>query len=473
MTDPRNVIFVDRTDPILEAGDYAITITQTIAATPTAPAPSNAISDAFTNTRTFTVRGERFALDPGEVVAVFPPENNTGEYFNVLPHVVFERKTLPWERASDRATAATWLALLLFEADEAPRLQQARVGDLQRDPFFSDATRAVKQPSTLKDATTVSYGDADPSFTLDKLESGEHAWDSCQVIDVPVPLFLQIAPSVADLAFLAHVRRAPGDRSCDSNGSTADRAVVVGNRLPQKDSSCVVHLVSLEGLAAYLPAFANNDPGKYVLPSIRMANAATDAKAIRLISLKSWSFTSKDGPGTFSGYLGSVDIKPPTLQRKTIAVPGADSGAQSTVAAAFALGYTAIDHHTRLGDQTVSWYRGPLLPYETSPTIVPPPGTGDDSGPVITASDQAVRYDPENGLMDVSYAVAWETGRLLALASKAFSISLYNWKRAAAQKTAVTLQGARVGGWLSRLGHGGGSPVKTAARLAGKIAGRP
>jgi hypothetical protein len=37
-------------------------------------------------------------------------------------------------------------------------------------------------------------------------------------------------------------------------------------------------------------------------------------------------------------------------------------------------------------------------------------------------------------MFDVSYAAAWELGRLLALQSKSASVSLFNWKRAHAQK---------------------------------------
>jgi hypothetical protein len=37
-------------------------------------------------------------------------------------------------------------------------------------------------------------------------------------------------------------------------------------------------------------------------------------------------------------------------------------------------------------------------------------------------------------MFDVSYAAAWELGRLLALQSKSFAINLYRWKRSHARK---------------------------------------
>ncbi|MBB3191349.1 hypothetical protein FHR94_002608 [Halomonas cerina] len=44
-----------------------------------------------------------------------------------------------------------------------------------------------------------------------------------------------------------------------------------------------------------------------------------------------------------------------------------------------------------------------------------------------------MRYTPSTGLFDVSCSAAWELGRLLALASKSVSVSLYKWKRTVTQ----------------------------------------
>jgi hypothetical protein len=77
----------------------------------------------------------------------------------------------------------------------------------------------------------------------------------------------------------------------------------------------------------------------------------------------------------------------------------------------------------RQGEQTVSWYRGPLIPSENRFEPALP----------ARAADELARYDTEVGLFDVSYAAAWELGRLLALQSKRFSVRLYNWKRAHAR----------------------------------------
>ncbi|NJL53322.1 MAG: hypothetical protein HC930_16165 [Hydrococcus sp. SU_1_0] len=47
----------------------------------------------------------------------------------------------------------------------------------------------------------------------------------------------------------------------------------------------------------------------------------------------------------------------------------------------------------------------------------------------VFAADKLVCYNSENGMFDVSYASAWELGRLLALQDSHFSLNLSNWKR--------------------------------------------
>lgn len=427
-----SVQFVAHWLPPLTAGSYSITVTQHLQNSDPSATADAAFDEAFVNTRHFAVRGERFSLDDNELVSRFPPADNQGEYQNVLPHVIFKRRTLPWERSPElKADSASWLALLLFEVDEAPTLQSVQAGDLQRQPFSrsaDDAKAGTLSTSTLP-ATTACYADGyallgeggqAPAF---ELAVGENWWDTCQVIDVPADLFGAIAPTLAELDWLAHARSVvlTSSQSQDDAEQAGSFSVVVGNRLPAPNRKCVVHLVSLEGLAHYLPG----DDGETAAPLTLAAGG--NALNLRLVSLANWSFTSLDPQETFSGYLEGVDCAPLKLP-----VPDNASGsAGQTVSAALAMGYTAMNHQTRLGDTTVSWYRGPLLPFTSSPVIVPPP-----ADTTLVVADQAVRFDPATGLMDVTYAAAWQIGRGLALQNSLFASTLYAWKRSEARKLA-------------------------------------
>src|SRR5262245_60383406 len=95
--------------PGLDAGEYEIVVEQEVTSSKiTSQKP-------FTTTKKFSVRGDRFALKPTDTLAVFPPAGSLGDHSDVLPHILFHRSTLPWERRADPHCPETpWLALLLF-----------------------------------------------------------------------------------------------------------------------------------------------------------------------------------------------------------------------------------------------------------------------------------------------------------------------------------------------------------------------
>ena len=88
-------------------------------------------------------------------------------------------------------------------------------------------------------------------------------------------------------------------------------------------------------------------------------------------------------------------------------------------------GFVPLPHRFRNGEPLVSWYRGPLLPGKNTSGAWPGPAR---------AADALMRYDPTTGLFDESCAAAWELGRLQALASKSVSTGLYKWKRQVTQQ---------------------------------------
>jgi hypothetical protein len=85
-------------------------------------------------------------------------------------------------------------------------------------------------------------------------------------------------------------------------------------------------------------------------------------------------------------------------------------------------GGAPLPHAMRQGNQTVSWYHGPFTPgRNTTSKDVPLP---------IRCAAALLRYNQDSGMLDVSYAAAWELGRLLTLQKTQVAIDLFNWKRA-------------------------------------------
>ncbi len=494
--------FIQFQKPSLLSGDYRVSVEQKVTVEGT--------RSFFNVEKEFSVNGPRFALAQQDVYTVFPPPASRGDHGNVLPHIVFERSTLPWEREpwQNKTTAdqAPWLALLVFYDDE---LEEGKVLEakqhsldelgLKPDPLgnsnpWEQWYLDEQLRETDKETERVIYY---PDLTLETVQRSE---DKATVIDVRRDLVEAIIPTLADLRYLVHVRQrksvsvyvdlgeethfSPGQPSdklkalmqqhdmslaedCtvkrnndkqppewviedheqqrryiarqdeDDSGSkklniftsTAgdhERAVLVANRLPEATGVSTVHLVSIEDRYA--------DDGTFVLPPGGASTAEKEKQYIRFVSLKSWSFECRAARYNFRELLRRLNNNDPEQATQSVGpgqftfrLPQNGHGAQTE--GYLAQGYVPLPHYMRRGDQTISWYHGPLIPAQNNVTL----SSLAESRQTIHSPDQLMRYNSKTGLFDVSYATAWQLGRMVALEDKTFSVDLFNWKRAQAQ----------------------------------------
>ncbi|HEY5317668.1 MAG TPA: hypothetical protein VIJ20_06790, partial [Solirubrobacteraceae bacterium] len=282
----RYVTFVQDDEPPLKAGQYTITVHQ--------KATSQPEPNDFQATRTFAVGGERFRIDPAEIAGVFPPDLANGEYEGALPHVLFNRRTLPWERTSVPAdTTASWLAVLLFDDADAPTAVKRTAKELVPDGDVITIAGSTVTGVGAMPGDYVSY----PGLT--KLDYGETPDDECLTIDLDADTFSNVAPSAADLHYLAHIRESDTVDSHDTPQPTSSLAVLLGNRVPLSDQRSHAYLVSLEHLESLLPS----EDGT------RSANLK--AKTVRLLTYRWWTFTANTMGETFVGLLESLNRLPP------------------------------------------------------------------------------------------------------------------------------------------------------------------
>ena len=413
----KKVIFIQYDEPPLKAGKYTVTLEQQVNLNTGAP---------YTTTREFAVTGQRFSLSPNDFNSVFPPDLSNGEFSGVFPLAVFNRRTLPWERTSVATDPnAPWLALLLFNQDQVPEIKKTTAKDLvplgtKITVEGSDKTGVGTMPDQI-----VSY----PG--MNELQYGESPDDEVNVIDVPTVTFNQIAPSPADLSYLAHIRDTETIDKTDKKIIEEEfYSVVTGNRIPKDDAISYVFLVSLENMGGYLPG----DDGTGHVP--------VGKSFVRLITYSSWHFTVNTGNETFEklleglnknilGELGLTTLQypfngtPPTTTEVETALKNQADGkltkpdAKVLVGNAMAMGYVPVNQILRHTGNTVSWYRCPLAPLNIAETLKPP----------FTTPDAVNQYNPETGMFDVSYGTAWQIGLLMALQNKAYSTELYNWKK--------------------------------------------
>jgi hypothetical protein len=371
---------VDAFVPRLTAGKYVLTAKQTLEV-----AAKGGGEETVTrlDTKTFFVQGPRFILAPDEIYARFPPDGHHGPYHTTVPHVVFRRKALPWERTLDAGIGSDdqppdpWVALLLFEEKEIPDA-----------PFKTRRLEeVVRPPAPIRG----------PAIELDLWETGDGDGDGrqCTTLDISLDLFRRVAPRRSELRWLAHARLAATRHKEDLYGiGDGWFSVLLANRLPAEGQRNLAVLVSLEGHVELIGDDAPDLPGD---------------TPVRLVVLDKWAFTSEGL--TFEERLRRLyEGKDPWLR----ASDGRDVD-DPRVATGLSLGYAPLPHGLRDGSRTVSWFRGPFVPVDLPAATLPP---------IFANPDEALRFDPGTGMLDASYAGAWQLGRLLAMQGQEFARAL-------------------------------------------------
>ncbi|WP_323121967.1 hypothetical protein [Burkholderia alba] len=384
---PGQIAFIQSCRPPLTAGDYQLAWQQQVVGVTSGAPP------VYQGKQAFKVSGPRFTLPADSVQSVYPPASQSGNFADVMPHIVLNRATLPWERPLPGAGGETpWLALLLLTDAE----------------LAGAGATSVPVSQLLHPANGVQGPAIDPATLL----PGE-AESLCNVIDLPAALFAALAPTLQEVPLLCHARKVNTGNK-EELGITADGtfSVVIGNRLiPAQSATETIYtalLVSLEGWGAQLPAYA--------AAGAAPPGHAGAAPQLRLCVLASWGFRASPGVGSFSGLMRNLS-RPGGIGM--LAYPHAADVGNPDAQTAFDIGFVPLVNNTRAGEETTSWYRGPLSPAPTNPAAVAP----------ARVSDTLIRYDPATGLFDQSYAVAWQIGRLLGLSDAAFARAMFDWRR--------------------------------------------
>lgn len=387
MTTKKKTIFAESCIPPLKSGEYELSVYQDT---------NRGKSDI--ETQRIVIEGPRFCLQDKEIAALYPPSNMVGSFGDTLPHIIFHRKTLPWERQitpieSDQLTdnarplfEKPWIALVTLHDNE--------VQELEANKCFNTTT--IEKMSAPPNGTFF------PQYT----PTPQNCDALCAYIDMPVRLFSDIIPSERDLPYLCHARKSDTITK-NSDGTLTEQwnSVIIGNRLPQisrKGSLNTVILVSLEGYGEIL-------------------NHSQGYEKIRLNILYRWSFYGTEKQFHLRQLFQNLSVAP--LRQPQSEFIETENKTESEKQLREALrkildnGYIPLRHTFRTGDKTRSFYRGPLIPFKKV----------DDNIRNLSSSGNADKlyiYDPSTGMFDVSYAVAWQIGRLLALNRKKTALLL-------------------------------------------------
>jgi hypothetical protein len=382
-------------------------------------------------TNYFNVEGPRFTLSPALVAGVFPPRNGHGSFQDNIPHIALARRTLPWERALDpQGLIGTPTH---GQGDPPPPVgPPPRVALL----LFEEGEYTILQNQPLENVV--------PPDVYQRL--GSPANINCDAVQTTLPVLSAIMPSVEELTVLSHVRQVnKDDRELSAGTSDGWFSVVMSNRVPAPNAKFCACLVSLEERSDLVP----KDPPPDYVPIIEFGDGVARAVAARsdrsliaaaqnpavavartpgglvgpnpfpfqltvtMVLLYSWKFECI-GPGSFRDLMQGLDV----AMFGTVKDPGHPPVTDT--------GHITISLGDRAGVQEKVLYRSPLAPFQL---------TRDSLGPYHSA-DQCRRVTPETGAEDVTYACAFEVGRLVAAADARLAQELMRWRREAYRQSA-------------------------------------
>jgi len=226
-------------------------------------------------------------------------------------------------------------------------------------------------------------------------------------VTIASELLLSIAPYAEDLPLLTHVRQLGDDAATRT-------AVIMCSRLPSKESRNTVLLISLLGLYQDGTAIISGNGGEITLDVIAR-----------------WSFSCIDPNDSFESRMSSAlnSAKPLLgIEPSPPPPPSGDPGKLLRLG-----GWSLLPFHQRDGGESFGVYRGPFVAVEPPVREVPS---------ALFSSDGLLEFMEHYALFDLSYAAAWELGRLMALSSAATVKAIVSAQRDTARVTTQAQAGA-------------------------------
>ena len=452
--------FFDSIRPPLSQGDYKMHMQQTFPeVVDTNPTGMEALEQ---QNKYFTVNGSKWSIDPLTVHSRYPPKNEQNVKLDLtLPKIVFQSKTLPWERIPESGSDLPWMALLLIREDE-----------------FNDLCTYYP----VADSTEID--ESSPSVPI-------------KILEIPSSLLKSIGPMRSEVELLVHgLQVNPRDKELCGNDEDGLFSVVLSNRIPSEPNEKYhallvsledsLHELPIESQIQYLtqPAIIKSEmkigdrysETKYVDDSIPKSSVkskvfASDKKSktsrtskkskervkemphyekvrisrmVKLVALDYWKFKTGDG-GDFeskiknirfrkkeedlleTGELGSVyDFAKEQSVKDTYYEPallGNDMDPDIS-----ANSYLLTDIVEDDGITRSCLYRGPCIAVPTTHQPKPKP---------YENSDDARGIEPSTGFDVIHHSAAFELGRLLAMSDPHFISSMSRWRRLWNRKQAM------------------------------------
>ncbi|KAE8445353.1 hypothetical protein EG329_013475 [Mollisiaceae sp. DMI_Dod_QoI] len=432
----------------------------------------------------FEVIVPRFSLDPTLINTYYPPDGHQDEG-RILPHIVLEDPHYPWEisagvkthmdgkideqKLTDAVTGkpimdpltkeqkvtyrgmVPWVALLVFDPQDLHLPKLSDITTLNIPGFTKETDVTSQNPKgtfnmnisdyfTIPEASRINYKAKyiKQDGTLDDTDYDELTGTvgKVDVIFPPKSLFSQIFATEKDtdelkmgveaLKYLTHVRQINTTGIPDAGiNEKGLYSIIISSRTGVYDQPApqtqICHLVSIENVDSTLGAHLSS---------------GSESDRVGMISLFSWVYTAlPPNPVNFVDTMRNLTENQQMLRTNDNLLENLEATlsndktpqtlASAALTARLKLGYTLARWRPQSGEETVAFNRGPLVP---QPVTWPGDTPISDLPDCSTTSQDYQILDPQTALMDLSYASAWQAGKLLAISDTVFSAALMRFR---------------------------------------------
>jgi hypothetical protein len=325
-------------------------------------------TDSFFAEKSFHIAANNEKLLDTDIFSVYPAENAQGNFSGTLPFIVFNNEQYPWLRnfTDSGGNRAPWLALIVVSEAEMTSGEAAET-DVKYSEINTQKEAGVYFPFTPS-------GFSKPD-------------DNIHILTISKKLFGEIFPAKDDLKWLAGLKVTDLSNAEDSISEGDGRfSYIVANRfLPGIPGSKLKSTVYLVSAADYLSEKIPETLDK-----------------IRFVAMKNYSvYNEADTDKSFVTLVNglsenSSEIKSPSLKK----------------------------HFTRSGETSYSLFSSPLINYNSDS-----PRNPDINGEERFTADGRMIYKKALGVFDVSYAAAFNLGKLITLSRRADAEKIVTWRR--------------------------------------------
>lgn len=357
-------------------------------------------SETFQVQKEICIAANTRALAGTDVFSVYPPPEQQGDFAGTLPFLVLNDQVYPWIRR--------WRD----DIDGRPVPWLALIVVSENEGAVETDVENAKLPDLKERGVFFPLKEGEVTSCRDD--------DNIHILTMPKQTYRDVMPAAEDLQWLTHAKFVDLSSTEDAIAKRDGWfSTVIANRFVPSLEGCslksTVHLVPVDG---YLNG-----------------NIPEDCDRVRLISLYHWNiYSEKTQEQSFTALMEGIGRNSRVVKDQSLK-----------------------PHYLRTGEKTYSRYHSPLLPYHME-------RYDNLGGEGRYTADGRLIYDAQNGILDISYAAAFNLGRMISLSRRAEAEKIARWRRERAMGEHLRLLDQTIGVSLAdlheicgKLSEGGGT----------------